>query len=278
MGSYREEYESYYSNILGKKIRRVDIAKDEKALERDIEKNKHNKTSSGDIIRYFININVTNTIVCLFIGTLLVTGGSHPKGMEVYNYIKQVSKVNFYYKDIIGNEVTKSVFNSNEETNKIQNNIGNNEVKEIKEDTSIVTPFNDFEVVTKASSEILKESSVLPIGDKVSFGEVQGIKEEYVLLISDSNDTSVKSICKGIVKELGTDEEIGDFLVLDLGGNLNIKYGNLKSVVKEVGQDVNAGDVVAELNKSSNNKINGLVVQVIEGGEYKNPKDYINFK
>lgn len=272
MGSYREEYESYYQSIMGKRIQIHKDMKEQSILNSDESKGNYSSVRVSDITKYLININLLNSVACVAIAGLLIISKSYEKGQEVYDYFKDVSKVSFYYKDVFKDEASSMMFN-------VSNNIKNEESKDtvIEKTDTVLKPFDDFQVVKKTLSEILRENSVLPLSGDISLGETQVITEKYVLL-SSTSDTKVKSIYKGTVKEIGTDENIGEFIVIDLGDGTDVKYGHVKSIAKKVGDEVSIGDVIAEVDTNKSTTINGVILQVIDQGEYKDPKEYINIK
>lgn len=282
MGSYRGEYENYYQSISGKKQKVYKDArsnvnynennedKNGNIYTKDTNKKGHESLRVKDIIKYFVNINLVNIAACTVIASLLYASKAYPSGQAVYDYIKDVSKVSFYYKDMI-TEDSNLVFNVIDDVKNTMPKSANTE-----ENSDVIKPFDSFKVVKKSSIEILKSNSVVPLSGTLVFGEIQGIKEKYIFV--SSNDAKVKNVYKGTVKEIGTDDQLGEFIVINSADGVDIKYSNINSITKKVGDEVTTGEVIADVTNNEKTKIKGVVLQVIDGGEYKDPKEYINVK
>lgn len=81
-----------------------------------------------------------------------------------------------------------------------------------------------------------------------------------------SNTQSVKSISSGTVVQLGNNEKLSDYVVVESDGK-TIIYGQIKESFVNEGEHVAAGDVIAALNEE--NML--LHLEVWEDGESVNP-------
>lgn len=81
-----------------------------------------------------------------------------------------------------------------------------------------------------------------------------------------SNSQSVKSISGGTVAQIGNNEKLSDYVVIESGGK-TIIYGQIKESFVSEGEKVSAGDVIAALNEE--NML--LHLEVWEDGESVNP-------
>lgn len=81
-----------------------------------------------------------------------------------------------------------------------------------------------------------------------------------------SNTQSVKSISKGKVVQIGNNEKLSDYVVIENDGK-TIIYGKIKQCLVNEGDNVSAGDIIAALNEE--NKL--LHIEVWEDGESVNP-------
>lgn len=64
------------------------------------------------------------------------------------------------------------------------------------------------------------------------------------ILIQSEVGMPVEAATRGMVTAVGANEEIGNFIVMDLGGDYSIVYGQLKDVTVSVDQIVEAGEVL----------------------------------
>ena len=64
------------------------------------------------------------------------------------------------------------------------------------------------------------------------------------ILIQSEVGQPVEAAVRGMVKTVGSNEEIGNFVVMDLGGEYSIVYGQLKDVTVAPDQVVEAGEVL----------------------------------
>ncbi|MDW5300605.1 MAG: M23 family metallopeptidase [Sedimentibacter sp.] len=81
-----------------------------------------------------------------------------------------------------------------------------------------------------------------------------------------SNTQSVKSISNGKVVQVGNNEKLSDYVVIE-SGDKTIIYGKIKESLVSEGDSIDAGDVIAAL--SEENKL--LHIEVWEDGESVNP-------
>jgi len=81
-----------------------------------------------------------------------------------------------------------------------------------------------------------------------------------------SNTQSVKSVSKGKVLQVGNNEKLSDYVVIENDGK-TIIYGKIKECFVSEGDNVSAGDIIAALNEE--NML--LHIEVWEDGESVNP-------
>jgi len=81
-----------------------------------------------------------------------------------------------------------------------------------------------------------------------------------------SNTQSVKSISNGKVVQVGKNEKLSDYVVIE-SDEKTIIYGKIKECLVDEGDNVDAGDIIAAL--SEENKL--LHIEVWEDGESVNP-------
>lgn len=64
------------------------------------------------------------------------------------------------------------------------------------------------------------------------------------ILIQAEVGQPVEAAVRGQVTAIGFDEELGNFIMMDLGGDYTLRYGQLEEIAVSVGQMVEAGDVL----------------------------------
>jgi murein DD-endopeptidase MepM/ murein hydrolase activator NlpD len=109
------------------------------------------------------------------------------------------------------------------------------------------------------------------------------IKQKYGLVKSEnqtyyshgidiiSNTEAVKSISKGKVSEVGKNDKLSNYIVVDKEEK-SIIYGNMSEVLVKEGDEVSKGDIIGALNEE--NKM--LHLEVWEQGESVNPSKLFN--
>ncbi|WP_019229401.1 M23 family metallopeptidase [Sedimentibacter sp. B4] len=109
-----------------------------------------------------------------------------------------------------------------------------------------------------------------PVNGKIykDYGINKGTEANYYNHGLDiiSNTQSVKSISSGTVVQLGNNEKLSDYVVVESKGK-TIIYGQIKEAFVAEGEHVAAGDVIAALNEESMM----LHLEVWEDGESVNP-------
>ena len=64
------------------------------------------------------------------------------------------------------------------------------------------------------------------------------------ILIQSEVGTPVEAAARGMVTAIGSNEELGNFVQMDLGGDYSVVYGQLKDVAVSLNQVVETGDVL----------------------------------
>lgn len=92
--------------------------------------------------------------------------------------------------------------------------------------------------------EVLMEYSA----DKVVYFETLAqYRTNPALLISAKEDTVVKAAAQGIVTEITTSEETGRTLIMDIGDDFSVSYGQLKEITVQSGDLVTEGQVIGKI-------------------------------
>ncbi|MCD8076929.1 MAG: M23 family metallopeptidase [Lachnospiraceae bacterium] len=92
--------------------------------------------------------------------------------------------------------------------------------------------------------EVLREFSM---DTTVYYSTLDAYKVSPSILIQGEPEGTVRAAADGIVTEIGTDEEIGNYVVMDLGGSYELTYGQLEEITVSENQLVDEGDAIAVL-------------------------------
>ena len=88
----------------------------------------------------------------------------------------------------------------------------------------------------------------------------------------------VEAAVRGMVTAIGSNEELGNFVMMDLGGDYTVLYGQLADVAVAIDQVVEAGEVlgyVAEPTKYYVVEGPNMYLELRHEGKPVDPLDYI---
>lgn len=101
------------------------------------------------------------------------------------------------------------------------------------------------------------------------------------ICIQSDVGTPVYASSKCVVKEVATNEEIGTYVVVDLGNGYLLKYGQLKDIAITLNDTLEEGDLIGYVNQPTRfYSIEGpnLLLNLTKDGEPVNPLDYLNYE
>ena len=98
------------------------------------------------------------------------------------------------------------------------------------------------------------------------------------LFIRATEGTEIKSIAGGKVIFADWLRGFGNLIILDHGGQYMSIYGNNQSLLKQAGDSVSAGDVIATVGNSGGNEQSGLYFELRYQGKAFDPLGWINLK
>jgi murein DD-endopeptidase MepM/ murein hydrolase activator NlpD len=87
----------------------------------------------------------------------------------------------------------------------------------------------------------------------------------------------VKAALAGKVKKVGADKQLGSYVVLDHGEGVYTLYAGIENIKVAEGQEVQAGQTIADVAKAGDVSGGGLHFELREGGVLTNPLDKIDF-
>lgn len=112
----------------------------------------------------------------------------------------------------------------------------------------------------------------------IYFPTLEQYKYNPAMLIQSEVNTPVYAAADCVIKEIGTNEEIGTYVVMSLGSDYELTYGQLKSLEVSEGDKLTAGAVigyVAEPTKYYVVEGCNLYVKLMQGDTPVDPLDYI---
>ncbi|MEG6614502.1 M23 family metallopeptidase [Pseudoclostridium thermosuccinogenes] len=89
------------------------------------------------------------------------------------------------------------------------------------------------------------------------------------------NGEAVKSALDGEVALVSISPEYGKYVVIDHGGGLSTKYAHCWHILVQEGQQVQAGEVIAEVGNSGVSVGSHLHFEILKDGKYLDPMDLL---
>lgn len=112
----------------------------------------------------------------------------------------------------------------------------------------------------------------------VYFNTLQQYKYNPAILIQGEVNTPVMAAADGIVTQISSNEEIGDFVTMALGNDYSLQYGQLKALEVTMGEEVKAGDIIGYISEPSKYYVtegSHLYLKLMNGATPVDPLDYI---
>lgn len=100
------------------------------------------------------------------------------------------------------------------------------------------------------------------------------------IVIQAAKDMQVKSAAKSVISKKGTNEEIGNYVTLNMGNGYELTYGQIKDCKKEVGEVVEQGEVlatVAEPSKYYQSEGYNLYLKLTQNGTSLDPLNQLDY-
>ena len=104
-----------------------------------------------------------------------------------------------------------------------------------------------------------------------SFGvRENGIYSDHVNICGTAGD-EIYAVADGVVKETAFEASAGNFIIVDLGEGVTVKYGHLKEIKVSEGEEIKQGQVIAEMGRTGTATGPNLLLGVSVDGEEVNP-------
>ncbi|EOU1901856.1 M23 family metallopeptidase [Clostridium perfringens] len=275
MGSYNKEYEKYYRKINKKRKTSPNHEVNFKT------KGSYKRREKDSLGKYVIKEVVFSSILGFFIFSSFFLMGQVENEFLVglSRKFKEVISTDGYYKNLDLNEskIVATISSGIKDGFNLENSNLKKEPKQaseekVSENSGEVSAFNNFQVIEKESIDFLKESKVIPFNGEVKTLENNNLKGKNLYLSGSKGE--VKSLLKGIVSEVKN--ENGTYTVkMNYYDDLEVLYHNLEEVVKKEGDSIEEGDKIGI--SSENEKVKGVIIQVLFKNEYVNPEESMRF-
>ena len=147
----------------------------------------------------------------------------------------------------------------------------------VKEPENTVTVFN----ATKGLIWPIQGDVLLPFSMEhlVYFETLEQYRCNPAMLIKGMVGKEVKSAANGVVENISFNEETGNTLVINHGSNYKTIYGQLKNVKVDIGDKVNADEIIANIEKPTKYYItegSHLYFEVLKNDKPIDPKSLLN--
>ena len=112
----------------------------------------------------------------------------------------------------------------------------------------------------------------------VYFPTLEQYKYNPAMLIQSEVNTPVVAGADCLIKEIGTNEEIGTYVVMSLGSDYEMTYGQLKSLEVSEGDKIAEGDIIGYVDEPTKYYVVegcNLYVKLVQDDTPVDPLDYI---
>lgn len=97
-----------------------------------------------------------------------------------------------------------------------------------------------------------------------------GIVSEHVNIAGTAGD-EIYAVADGIVTEAAYKSTCGNFILIDMGDGVTVKYGHLQEIKVSVGEEIDRGQVIGTMGKTGMATGDNLWFEVMVDGESVNP-------
>lgn len=114
----------------------------------------------------------------------------------------------------------------------------------------------------------------------VYFKTLNQYKCSPAIAIQSELNTEVHSATDGKISEIGTNEEIGNYVKVTLGDGYELTYGQLKDIQVEQGEVINKKELIGYINNPTKYYTlegTNLYLKLTVDGKPQDPLDYLNY-
>lgn len=190
---------------------------------------------------------------------------------KIVEDIKEEFKDENFELDIQINE--KYTADSNEiniEEMEVASNIVEKAAKEMIEDSKTIAKINDVKIFS------------LPVIGSITsrYGEVSSLRSHIHggLDIAATTGTDIKAVSNGVVTYASNCGGYGNLVKIDHGNGVETYYGHCSKIYVKIGQEVEAGDVIASVGSTGYSTGPHLHFEIRIEGNTINPQNYVYTK
>ena len=233
------------------------------------------------------------------------------KEKEIVQTVEQNVEITYkYYEVALSNETIDSV-DTIEEAEELVNHVKEKSQEEL--DLSIIEKYTDKqEEIKTAQLEVAKNEIQEKVAQKLEeikqekeeeerinrMPEINGIKLAYAPIVGTitsrygvssrirSSDhtgldiaapggTPIKVVASGIVTQASYQGSYGNLVKVDHGNGLETWYAHTSKMYVKVGEQVEAGEVIAAVGSTGNSTGNHLHLEIRVNGQHVNPQNYL---
>lgn len=117
------------------------------------------------------------------------------------------------------------------------------------------------------------------MANTIYFPTLDTYKCNPAIIIQSEKGTEVKAGVRGVVKEVTTEDEIGNCIVVEIGNGYELTYGQLSDIKVSEGDTVESDTcigLVADTTRYYKNEGTNLYFKMTKDGEPCDPMDYLN--
>lgn len=244
MGSYKKQYEIYYSSLRNKK---------------NIGEGKGNATRVNNGFK-----NDNNKFINKFFRQCLATGILLGMILIIKNIpLKETREIYTLSKDVVNDNLTFT---------KCVMSINIPKLNNYKEKTlDFIDKCKSDITGKKTLKEIIKNNFDIPVCGKY---ETLSNKSETGIIINTEKNKEIASSYKGTVIDVSNINK-KKYITIDHGNGIESYYGCLSSTNVKEGQKVNKGEIIGRAGTIKNS--DGIIYKIIYLGMEKNPIELMNF-
>lgn len=265
--------------------------KSKKEFEKYIEENLYNN-SEQNIAFTDINTNLKYTYK-------LINKEEETTECEVFSIIKEKSDITYFEYAVNVNGIDRKYLKTEEEAKQVleelESELGENAEVSIKtvytKDLQVEDSTKIADISNQISNELKEEKkkedstingiylSVNPIAGHITsrYGAREEIRDHthQGLDIAAPTGTKIKAVADGTVSYSGVKGGYGNLIILDHGNGITSYYGHCSKLCVNVGKEVKAGDIIAEVGNTGNSTGSHLHLEIRQNGKYIDPAKYL---
>lgn len=152
------------------------------------------------------------------------------------------------------------------------------DVQKVAGDVTTLSFNADSSLVWPVDGSVILEYNM---DNTIYFPTLNEYKCNPALVLQADKDLEVVAASEGIVKEIGNDEEIGNYVVMSLGDGYELTYGQLNKLSLTEGQVIKEKDVIGTIAEPTKYYVNegyNLYLRLEDSKTTLDPLEYLDYK